>query len=79
MYKRQGYINELPKATENNRITIIGCNYLKNLRHELLEEDETNPNNNITNEIIHINAEVDGIPVSYTHLDVYKRQPLTTP
>ena len=59
-----GYINELPRAIEPNRIIIIGCNYLKNLRHELLEEDDTSPNNNINNEIIHVNAEVEGVPAN---------------
>ena len=59
-----GYLNELTDATENNRITIIGCNYLKNLRQELLEEDDTSPTNNINHEIIHVNAEVEGIPTN---------------
>ena len=77
-----GYVNELPIANNPNKITIIRCNYLKNIRNELLEEDNTRLPI-INNEIIYINAEVEGTfaqlmidtgAVSYTHLDVYKRQ-----
>ena len=55
-----GYQQELQGATETNNITIIRCNYLKNIRDELLEENDTSldsPNN----EIIYINAEIEGI------------------
>ena len=72
----------------HNRITIIGCNYLKDIRHELLEEDNSNPTNNFNNEIIHVDTKVEGIPaklmidtgsVSYTHLDrVDKEQTIWT-
>ena len=34
---------------------------MKNIRHELLEEDDTGLNS-VSNEIIYINAEVEGIP-----------------
>ena len=52
-----GYNNdEFNRTNNNNRITVIGCNYLKNIRHELLEEDENNPSNNFNNEIIHVNG-----------------------
>ena len=55
-----GYQRELPRATNNNNITIISCNYLKNIRNELLEEDDTRLHS-INNEIIYINAEIEGI------------------
>ena len=62
-----GYKDELQEATKLKNITIISNNYLKNIRTELLEENETSLDNN-NNEILYITA------VSYTHLDVYKRQ-----
>ena len=87
-----GYVKELPIVNNPNKITIIRCNYLKNIRNELLEEDNTRLPI-INNEIIYINAEIEGTfaqlmidtganvsiintteSVSYTHLDVYKRQ-----
>ena len=54
--------NEFNRINNNNRITVIEYNYLKDIRHELLEEDDNNPTNNFNNEIIHVNAEVEGIP-----------------
>ena len=68
MYKRQdpslllspGYQQELQRATNSNNITIISCNYLKNIRNELLEEDDTRLNS-INSEIIYINAKVEGV------------------
>ena len=48
-----GYQNEMQRATNTNNITIIGCNYLKNIRHELLEEDDTSLNS-ISLSLIHI-------------------------
>ena len=89
-----GYEQELQKESNFNNFTIICSNYLKNIRNELLEENNTSLNSQ-NNEIIYINAEIEGIfaqimidtganvptinsveldPVSYTHLDVYKRQ-----
>ena len=64
-----GYKNELQETTESKSITIISNNYLKNIRTELLEENETSLDSQ-NNEILYITAEA----VSYTHLDVYKRQ-----
>ena len=46
-----GYQQELQRATNSNNITIISCNYLKNIRNELLEEDNTRLNS-INSEII---------------------------
>ena len=54
-----GYKRELPRASNNNKITIIRCNYLKNIRNELLEEDDTRLHS-INNEIIYVNAEIEG-------------------
>ena len=51
---------------KKNHITIIHNNYLKNLREELLEEEEGNLNKN-NNEIIYITAGINSV-------DVYKRQ-----
>ena len=56
-----GYINELQEATELKSITIISNNYLKNIRTELLEENETSLDSQ-NNEILYIKAEVEGIP-----------------
>ena len=54
-----GYVKELPIVNNSNKITIIRCNYLKNIRNELLEENNARfPI--INNEIIYINAEVEG-------------------
>ena len=56
-----GYKQELQGATKSNNITIIRNNYLKNIRTELLEENETSLGSQ-NNEIIYIKAEVEGIP-----------------
>ena len=73
-----GYEQELQGANNSKNITIISSNYLKNIRNELLEENNTSLNSQ-NNKIIYINAEVEGIftqimidtgdnAVSYTHL-----------
>ena len=55
------YKDELQEATKLKNITIISNNYLKNIRTELLEENEKSLDNN-NNEILYITAEVEGIP-----------------
>ena len=47
-----GYEQELQGATDSNNITIISNNYLKNIRNELLEENDTSLNSQ-NNEIIY--------------------------
>ena len=56
-----GYKQELQEATEWKNITIISNNYLKNIRTELLEENETSLDSQ-NNEILYIKAEVEGFP-----------------
>ena len=53
--------DELQQATNAKNITIISNHYLKDIRTELLEENEKSLNNN-NNEILYITAEVEGIP-----------------
>ena len=71
MYKRQPKgpslnqsigLNNAKHHVQNTKIfiTIIQNNYLKNLREELLEEEDGNPNKN-NNEIIYIAAEINGV------------------
>ena len=107
----------ITRRTNDQTITIITNHYLKNIREDLLEEEDTHVHNN-NNEIIYIIAKLNGIQstvmidtgsnislidsteleriqqegqipipnlpvnniitVSYTHLDVYKRQNLNT-
>ena len=72
MYKRQvynpsllvstGYGRKLNNESNFNNITIIYSNYLKDLGNELLEENTTSLTSQ-NNEIIYINAEVEGILV----------------
>ena len=73
VYKRQTeYINRPDK----DRTTLRINNYLRHIREELLEESDNilkNPNKG-NNGIVQIKANINGIAVSYTHLDVYKRQ-----
>ena len=97
----------MTRRITNNTITIISNYYLKNIREELLEEEDKQLNRK-NNEIIYVKAKLNetlstvmidtrsnislidhtelervkqnsqvAIPtsVSYTHLDVYKRQP----
>ena len=49
----------LDRRTNNETITIIRSHYLKDIRGELLEEEDNKTNNN---EIAYITAEVNGIP-----------------
>ena len=56
-----GYDLDLNEQHENNKITIIYNNYLKDIRTELLEEDDVKIDNQ-NNEIIYVMAEVEGIP-----------------
>ena len=55
-----GYEQELQGANNFKNITIISNNYLKNIRNELLEENNTCLNSQ-NNEIIYVNAEIEGI------------------
>ena len=48
------------EMTHDNTITIITNNYLKNIREDLIEEEAMNTPHH-DNEIIYINAEVNGI------------------
>ena len=77
-----GYNYEHDKQNLDKTITIIRSHYLKNVRQELLEEEEIG-NIQCNNEIAYVTAEINGMTttlmidmgaVSYTHLDVYKRQ-----
>ena len=53
--------NDIRNHSKNNKcITIICSNYLKNLRDELLEEEDGNPRKN-SNEIIYITAEINSV------------------
>ena len=83
-----GYDERRQQTKNQNTFTIIRNHYLKDIRGDLMEEEVTKNNNN-NSEIAYISAEVNGIttkimidtganvsPVSYTHLDVYKRQVL---
>ena len=55
-----GYERELNEQNENKKITIIYNNYLKDIRTDLLEENDIQINNQ-NNEIIYVMAEVEGI------------------
>ena len=45
----------------NHKITIINNHYLKNIREDLLEEDQKHVNSNSDNEIIYISANLNGV------------------
>ena len=49
------------QANQHKNITIISNHYLKDIRTELLEENEKSLSNS-DNEIIYITAEVEGVP-----------------
>ena len=51
----------MQQANNNKKITIISNYYLKDIRTELLEENEKSLSKN-NNEILYITAEVEGIP-----------------
>ena len=57
-----GYGQEVKSREEKKNFTIIYNNYLKDIRKDLLEENEVNINNN-DNEIIYIIAEIESISV----------------
>ena len=57
-----GFDQEIKSKEERKNFTIIYSNYLKDIRKDLLEENEININNN-DNEIIYIIAEIEGISV----------------
>ena len=49
------------KIKSNRKITIINNHYLKNIREDLLEEDQKHVNSNSNNEIIYVTAKLNGV------------------
>ena len=54
-----GLLRQMTRRNHNKIITIVSNNYLKNIREELLEEED-NQLPRINNEIVHIQATVNG-------------------